>query len=143
MKKLLKKKERNPVVITEHDYRLIKRYITQAPAGEGLALEHELERAVVVHKYAFPPHTVAMNSKVSVQELASKKSFELTIVAPLQANASKRMISVLSPLGTALIGFRKGEEVEWRMPGGMRKFLILEVENAEDIQEQEMTQAAA
>ncbi|MBS1615283.1 MAG: GreA/GreB family elongation factor [Bacteroidetes bacterium] len=143
MKKMLKKKERNPVIITEHDYRLIKRYITQAPAGEGLALEHELERAIIVHKYAFPPHTVAMNSRVSVQEMASKKSFELTIVAPHQADASKRMISILSPLGTALIGFRKGQEVEWRMPGGMRKFLILEVENTDEIHAEEPTQAAA
>jgi regulator of nucleoside diphosphate kinase len=143
MKSIKKKKDRNPVVITEQDYRLIKRYVQQAPAGEGLALEHELERAVIVHKYAFPPHTVGLNSRVSVEEQASKKSFELTIVAPGNADASKRKISVLSPLGTALIGFRKGEEVEWRMPGGMRKFVILDVVNEESLTRDEMTQAAA
>lgn len=143
MKSLKKKKERTPVVITEQDYRLIKRFVQQAPAGEGLALEHELERAVVVHKYAFPPHTVALNSRVRVEEQASKKVFELTIVAPGQADASKRRISVLSPLGTALIGFRKGEEVEWRMPGGLRKFRILDVMNEESLTEDEIRQAAA
>lgn len=143
MKSTKKKKERNPVVITEHDYRLIKRYIQQAPAGEGLALEHELERAVVVHKYAFPAHTVALNSRVSVQEQSSKKVFDLTIVAPEHADASKKKVSILSPLGTALIGFRKGEEVEWRMPAGLRKFLILEVTNDEILRKDEMTPVAA
>jgi regulator of nucleoside diphosphate kinase len=126
---LNKNKELNTVVLSEQDYRLMKRFVAQAPAGEGLALEHELERAVIVHKYAFPAHTVALNSNVRIEELSSNKTFDLTIVAPALANATEKRISVLSPLGTALIGFRKGEEVEWKMPGGKRKFRILDVIN--------------
>ena len=143
MKNLKKKTDRTTVVLSEHDYRLIKRYVQQAPAGEGLALEHEIERAIIVQKYAFPPHTVALNSRVSVEEEVSKKVLEFTIVAPVEANAAERRISVLSPLGTALIGFRRGELVEWRMPGGMRKFRILEVENTGHQSTDEVTQAAA
>lgn len=48
---------------------------------------------------------------------------------PVRADISKGLVSVLSPMGTALIGFREGESVSWQMPGGLKHFRILRVNN--------------
>jgi regulator of nucleoside diphosphate kinase len=55
---------------------------------------------------------------------------ELMIVLPDKANIKERKISIMSPVGTALIGFRQGENVKWQVPSGRKTFTILEVNNA-------------
>ena len=54
---------------------------------------------------------------------------ELTVVTPEKANIKKRLISIMSPVGTALIGFRKGQQVKWKVPAGKKTFTIMNVEN--------------
>ena len=54
---------------------------------------------------------------------------ELKVVTPEKANIRQRLISIMSPVGTALIGFRKGQRVKWNVPGGKKVFTILEVRN--------------
>jgi regulator of nucleoside diphosphate kinase len=69
-----------------------------------------------------------MNSKVRVTDLDSGRTFSYQIVFPRDADISKDMISVLAPLGTALIGYRTGSEIEWRVPGGTRRLRIDAIE---------------
>lgn len=86
-------------------------------------LETELARANVVSPSAVPPTIVTMNSTVKFaiesKQLASKQSdFELTLVYPKDMDASGKKISILAPVGSALLGLSQGDEIEWPKPGG-------------------------
>jgi regulator of nucleoside diphosphate kinase len=96
---------------------------------EEMTLAYELSRAIIVKDNALPPHTVRLNSKVRVQDMASKKNTDLTIVMPPYADIKQKKISILTPMAAALIGFRKGDEIEWKMPSGLKKYKVLEVTN--------------
>jgi len=122
------KKEKNPVILTEEDFGLLQRFTHHAP-NEEMSLAYELARAIIVKDDALPPHTVRLNAEVTVMDQETKKLMQFFIVLPHHANIQQRKISILTPMGTALIGFRKGEEVEWKVPAGLRKFKILDVVN--------------
>ncbi len=116
----------NPVLICEEDYRQLKQYAGNA-ADNSMSLAHELGRATIVKDDALPPDVIRLNSKVVVEETESKKKTEFKIVMPSFADISKRKISILTPMAAALIGFRKGNTVSWKMPAGLKEFKILEV----------------
>jgi regulator of nucleoside diphosphate kinase len=128
--KYMKANEQNPVVITREDYSLLMSLINKVPEQPlEMSLGHELGRAIVVNKDAFPPHTVRLNSKVTVVNLETQRLMEFRIVMPEHADMTQDKVSILSPIGTALIGFRKGEEVLWKVPAGLKWFRILDVVN--------------
>ncbi len=121
---------KNPVVITEEDYQLLKPYISDdIPQESEMTLSGELKRAVIVSKDAFPKHTIRINSKVSVLDLDTNRVIEFTIVMPAHADMRDNKISILTPMAAAMIGFRKGEEVKWKVPAGLKRFRILDVTN--------------
>ena len=121
---------KNPVIITEEDYQQLKGYINHdAGNDEEMTLSAELKRAVILSKDAFPSHAVRLNSKVSVQDLDTDRVIEFTLVMPAHAVIHKNKVSILTPMGAALIGFRKGEEVRWKVPAGFKRFRILDVTN--------------
>lgn len=127
-KTIMQNKERNPVVITEEDYNLLKTLVSGASSSDSdMTLAYELNRATIVKKEDFPPHTIRLNSKVSILDLETQKIKEFTIVMPGQADIKLNKVSILTPMGTALIGFRKAEEVMWKLPAGMKRFRILDV----------------
>lgn len=91
-------------------------------------LEEELGRAALVSPEALPPDVVAMNSTVKYEDLESKKQATVTLVYPHDANLSENKVSVLAPVGAALIGLRVGQEIRWAFPGGREKRLkVLQV----------------
>ncbi|MCO5235299.1 MAG: GreA/GreB family elongation factor [Chitinophagaceae bacterium] len=124
-------KEKNPVLLCEEDFRLLKQLVgislVNDDAQEEMTLAYELSRAIVVKDNEFPAHTIRLNSKVQIEDTGTKKIMELTIVMPPHADIKQRKISILTPMAAALIGFKKGDEVEWRMPSGLKKYKILEV----------------
>jgi len=126
----MRTKELNPVVLTEEDYNLLKPLAGNMD-GEvpEMSLGHELNRAIIVKNDAFPPHTVRLNSKVAVLNMETERVMNFMIVLPEHADMGKQQVSVLTPLGTALIGYRKGEEVLWKVPAGLKRFRILDVKN--------------
>ena len=75
-----------------------------------------------------PPDVVAMRSWVRVKDLESGYEAVYRIVFPSEANAAEKRISVLAPMGTALLGLRAGATVEWLAPAGMRRFRVLDVD---------------
>jgi regulator of nucleoside diphosphate kinase len=87
-------------------------------------LEQELERGTEVESAEIAPDVVTMNSTVRVTDLDSNTSHTYTVVFPADADFEKGRISILSPLGTALLGFRAGDVVEWEMPRGTRRLRI-------------------
>jgi len=126
------------IVVAEADARRLRGLLAarreSAPHDEAhlLELESELERALVVSRDAVPAQVVAMDSAVSVLDLASGERREYTLVYPADANAAVGRISVLAPLGTALLGYREGDELEWMMPGGLRRLRIERVRSSDE-----------
>lgn len=120
----------NPVVITEEDFNRMLPYTEQEnPTDYEMSLAHELNRAVIVKNDALPPHCVRLNSKVAVLDLETNRIIEITIVLPKHADMRENKISILTPMAIALIGFRKAEEVQWKVPAGLKRFRILDVTN--------------
>lgn len=123
-------KEQNQIFITEEDYYVLKPYIDKLPdRNDEMSLAHELKRAVVVKKDSFPKDGVRLNSRVSVLDLDTQKVLEFTIVLSEYADIKQHEISVLTTMGAALIGFRKSDEVSWKVPVGLKRFRILDVVN--------------
>lgn len=125
-----------PIVISEPDARLL-RGLLAARSTASRDQEHleelrvELERAQVLQPEEIASEIVTMNRPVQIRDLGSGKTQEVTLVSPSEADVSARRISVLAPLGTALLGYRVGDEVEWEMPGGVRRLRIEMVRPAE------------
>jgi regulator of nucleoside diphosphate kinase len=90
-------------------------------------LRVELERALVLDPSRLSPSVVTLHAAVRVRDLESGHRQEVTLVSPGEADVSAGRISVLAPLGTALLGYRQGDVVERLMPGGLRRLLIEEV----------------
>jgi regulator of nucleoside diphosphate kinase len=76
---------------------------------------------------------VTLHALVHVLDLQSGERQEVVLVSPAEADVKERRISVLAPLGTALLGYREGDEVEWLMPGGLRRLRIERVVQASDV----------
>ncbi|MBX3241151.1 MAG: GreA/GreB family elongation factor [Chitinophagaceae bacterium] len=122
----------NPVVLCESDFKVLKDFVgisTSQPRANEMSLAYELGRAIVVKDDAIPNHTVRLNSTVTVENVETNSTAAYTIVMPENADISKRKVSVIAPMGAALIGFRKGEEVEWKLPAGLKRFKIIDVVN--------------
>ncbi|RDC54098.1 transcription elongation factor GreAB [Pedobacter chinensis] len=120
--------EKNPVIIPEEDYNLLKPHFSKLKQPEAeMSLSAELSRAVIIKNEAFPPHAIRLNSRVWITEEQTGQVMELSIVLPQYANIKEKKISVLTPIAAALIGFRKGETVKWKVPGGLKVFKITEV----------------
>lgn len=84
------------------------------------ALREELERAELLEPGAMPDDVITMNSTalVKVVDGASEHEHELTLVYPRDADGSSDKVSILAPVGSALLGLRVGNSIDWPMPGG-------------------------
>ncbi|WP_296805986.1 nucleoside diphosphate kinase regulator [Thiocapsa sp.] len=81
-------------------------------------LEAELSRAVVVDAKDIPPKVVTMRSTVKFRIESSSEERCLTLVYPSDVDDSGRTISILAPVGSALLGLSEGDEIDWPKPGG-------------------------
>jgi regulator of nucleoside diphosphate kinase len=121
------------IVITQFDHdrlsALLERLRRQQElwADSAAALEEELERATIVAPTQVPADVVTMNSEVHVADLDSDEILRVSVVFPGAASPRTGKVSVLAPLGLALLGARVGEEITWAMPGGVRRLKILTI----------------
>ena len=124
------------LLLTKDDYETI---IAHLKSSTGVAtfnrqdaeeLGAELRKAKLVSREELPADVVRLNSTVTIRDEIIKKVLQVKLVIPGKADIKQRMISVLSPVGTALIGYRKGMEVSWEVPAGKKTFTILEVNNS-------------
>ncbi len=97
------------------------------PHGVLTELRTELNRAVIVPDAEIPPNVVRIGSGVRVQDLNSGEIESYAVTLPEQADPAHGRISVLAPLGLAVLGYAAGDEFEWTMPGGNRRLRILSV----------------
>lgn len=90
-------------------------------------LSSELKHATIVESRDIPENIVTMNSIVRVHDFNYDEETTYTIVYPEKANISINMISILAPIGTALIGYSVGDIIEWDVPEGTIKLQIKEI----------------
>ena len=89
-------------------------------------LRHELERAMVVSSALMPADVATMNSRVRYTDEKDGASRTVSLVYPIEADVAKGKVSVLAPVGTALLGLSEGQSIEWHFPDGSRRRLKLE-----------------
>jgi regulator of nucleoside diphosphate kinase len=120
-----------PITISHDDYlklRLLLATVVHADRNAALhKLREELDRAAVIDPALFPADVVAMESAVQYEDLGSGEIEEYTITLPDRADIGKKRISILAPIGTALIGCRTGDVVNWPTPGGIRRLKVRQI----------------
>ena len=87
-------------------------------------LATELARAKLVKSKKVPPNVVTMNSKVILHDLDTSEDLTYCLVFPSEADIDSGAISVLAPVGTAILGYSEGNEIEWPVPSGKRRIRI-------------------
>lgn len=112
---------RPKIIISTLDADRLEALLESLPAGAfpGKAeLEAELSRAEIVEPQDMPPTVVTMNSTVRFKVQSTAEVFVLTLVYPKDIDASGHKISVLAPVGSALLGLSQGDQIDWPKPGG-------------------------
>lgn len=121
------------IVITRDDMARLRELVRQGRKASRrdqrhlAELDRELDRAEITAPEDLSPDVVTMHSTVRVRDLDSGATVVYTLVFPVEADIEKQHILVLAPIGTALIGYRAGDGVEWLAPGGAKRLHIEEV----------------
>ncbi|RAI84964.1 GreA/GreB family elongation factor [Algoriphagus yeomjeoni] len=120
-------------ILAKSDYNTIKELILNTPhhliTKEISLLAKEIELAKKVPDSKIEPQVIRLNSHFEVQDVASGKLLNFQLTLPKFGNLEEKRLSILSPLGVALIGFQEGMEIEWALPRGLKKLKILRVQN--------------
>ena len=118
------------ILLTDSDRERLERMLrgVEGPQnslyGYAMALKGELGRAEVVPQRAVPADVVTMNSRVKVRDVKTRKVETYVLVYPWEASMTEEGLSVLAPIGTALLGTRVGDVVSWRVPRGERTLRV-------------------
>jgi regulator of nucleoside diphosphate kinase len=124
--------QRKPgITLTAQDHEklsIIARAAENTMPDVAALLTEELDRAHVLAKGRHPEHTVCMGCEVEFRDDTTGKVQTVTLVYPEEADISKGKISVLTPIGTALIGLRAGHSITWETrTGDLRRLKVLQV----------------
>ncbi len=118
------------IYITAHDKTRLERLLMEGEASDARdrkdiqAMAAELARAEVVSPREIPANVVTMNSKVHLVDVDTEEDMHYVLTFPHDADASEGRISVLAPVGTALLGYAEGDVIEWPVPAGIRHLRI-------------------
>jgi regulator of nucleoside diphosphate kinase len=121
------------IYITAYDLRRLSELLQVGLNVHGkngrhvVALQEELDRAHVVEPDAVPHDVVTMNSRVRLTDLEKGKERTIELVFPSEAEITQNKISVLAPIGTALLGYRVGDTIAWTVPAGPKTVRIEEI----------------
>ena len=124
---------RRQIIITAEDYRQLKIVIASNVArcvygSERLdELQAELDSAQIVSEDEVRSDVVTMNSTVSLRDLGTNEVETYTLVYPDRADIANHKLSVLAPIGTAILGYRVGDEFCWPVPQGWRNLKVEQV----------------
>jgi len=121
---------KRPICITEQNLERLQGLIDFVRPTNEIDLENfewledELYRANIIEPENIPLDVVTINSKVQLREIDSDIEVVFTLVFPSDANLAEHKISILTPIGLAVIGRQTGDIVEWRAQGGMKRAKI-------------------
>lgn len=109
--------ELEKLIISEQDYERLSKL------RDSVILEDELSRAVVVPANQVPANVVKMHSRVTYLDESNGTTRDVELVYPEEADASAGKISILSPVGSALLGLEVGHTIEWLFPDNQSRLL--------------------
>jgi regulator of nucleoside diphosphate kinase len=124
---------KNPIYITSQDKRRLEELLAEVSVsdprqrGDLKLLEEELRRAVIVEPKEIPGDVITMNSRADLIDLDTRETVTFTLVFPREANVEEEKISVLAPIGAGMLGYRIGDEFEWKVPDGVRHMKVTNV----------------
>jgi regulator of nucleoside diphosphate kinase len=120
-----------PIYITREDSSKLRLFLeTALHSNANAALEklrQELDRAVIIDPVGIPSGVVTIDSRVEYEDLGTGEIEEYIITFPDRAKVEEKRLSILAPIGTALIGCSEGDVVSWHTPGGIRQLKIRRV----------------
>lgn len=111
------------LIVTKTDFEKLSSLIRTADSDVAELLDEELSRASVVSDHELPGDVVSMNSTVRFQDLDTKSEAIVTLVYPHEAKIEENKVSIFAPVGSALIGLRVGQVIQWPVPSGKEKRL--------------------
>ena len=113
--------------VTQDDLERLSQLL-DSQGGRFAKLEGELARAKVVPRADIPRDVVTMNSRVVFENETTGERREVTLVYPHEADIDAGKISILVPVGTALLGLRVGQSIDWELPSGERhRYRVIDV----------------
>lgn len=121
------------IYITDLDLKRLRelletaRRFNQYDPADLAELAGELARAQVVPSAQVPAEVITMNSTVCLEDMETGEEMTYTLVFPNEADIDQHKISVLAPIGTALLGYRVGDTVEWPVPGGISRLQVKQI----------------
>lgn len=115
------------IIITTQDLERLRPLLDlhDSPAAE--ALDGELHRARIVAPENVPADVVTMNREVVYEDCETSTQRTVKLVYPKDADAEQGKVSVLAPIGSALLGLRVGQSITWRVPNGTKRIRVVEV----------------
>ena len=125
------------IIVTETDANRLRPLLESAPLTQDCnraslnRLKLELDRARIVGDTELPSDVIGMNSTVEVEDLTDGEVLTFTLVYPEQADIAEGRISILAPLGMAMLGYREGDEFEWPVPAGTMRVRVRKLINRE------------
>ncbi|HWW38503.1 GreA/GreB family elongation factor [Pedobacter sp.] len=122
--------ENNQLIITKKEYELLSNHLKLSSRLSDFnkdKLHHELKSAKIVTKDNLPEDAIVLDSLVTIQDEETAQEFTFHLVIPEEANMKLNKLSVLAPIGIALLGYTSGARVDWEMPTGVRKFKVIKV----------------
>jgi len=124
---------RRTIYMTEFDMKRLAKLIEEIQDSDSqdknyiAKLQEELDHAKVVASSDIPKDVITMNSKVCLVDQRTEKEEMYTLVFPQDADISQGKISVLAPIGTAMLGYRVGQVFQWKVPAGERTLRVKEI----------------
>jgi regulator of nucleoside diphosphate kinase len=116
------------IYLTQNDLDRLLQLVEAQPGKQFEKLEGELVRAKVVPRDKIPKDVVTMNSRVIFENETTGERREVTLVYPGNADIDAGRISILVPVGTALLGLRVGQSIDWELPRGKKqRYRIVDV----------------
>jgi regulator of nucleoside diphosphate kinase len=125
--------ETKGIYITQHDLQRLKKLLNDLSKESNhqdfsvQELKDEMNRALVVSPKEVPENVITMNSRVLMRDVESGNDMTLWLVFPDKVDAVKNPVSILSPLGTAMIGYKVGDVFTWESPTGKKQIEVLDI----------------
>ena len=122
-----------PIHITEFDLERLRKLLWDAQSTEYRKsvylerLQSEIDRAEVVSPQDIPSDVITMKSTACLEDLDTKEEEIYTLVFPENADLGQGKISVLAPIGTAMLGYEVGDTFEWEVPAGKRRLRVKKI----------------
>jgi regulator of nucleoside diphosphate kinase len=116
------------IIISDSDMQRLRAVLDVHQSVASDDLDTELHRALVVPQESMPADVVTMDRDVVYEDLDTQTRRRVRLVYPQHSDPKRGWISVLAPIGSALLGLRVGQSIEWEVPTGRKRVRIVEVE---------------